>query len=58
MDGRLLIMICLLTAIGAGVTVNKLLMPKMNPELKRAFRVAAVAAIVAGHIIFSYVVFF
>ena len=58
MDSKILLLICVLTVLCIAITVNKLLLPTLNPEVKKALGFASITAAVICLVISSYMVFF
>ncbi len=58
MDSKILILICVLTVICIAIAANKLLLPKLNPEVKKALRIVCIAVVVICLLISLYIIFF
>lgn len=58
MDSKIILLICVFTVICIAITVNKLLLPKLNPEVRKGLRIVCIIAVVTCLAISSYMVLF
>jgi hypothetical protein len=58
LDNKILLLMCAFAVICIAITVNKLLLPKLNPEVRKALSIVSIIAVVTCLAISSYMVLF